>query len=208
LAKASSYGFELRGPAQLYIDCCLLLGVDFDTDAQYVHFKPLLDEMKQFKAAPASQLTHADKLYAEISTYYDQVIGENAEYYDLALAKIIELAERTFDFKNDSFNERLYDELVLLYPEKTQFIAEQSIKLFIEQQLALLEQWQVTDLDSKAFYVLLSFFIGQGAAQDGFYPWIAKTLNDDKLPTMTERLLKLRNRSLVWLNAALANNAA
>jgi hypothetical protein len=56
-----------------------------------------------------------------------------------------------------------------------------------------------------ALVVILMLAFGHGCGTDPFYPWIARTLRDERLTDPVARAERLEKRALTWLDRVLAN---
>jgi hypothetical protein len=200
MERAGGYGFDLRGPVRLYLELMLLFGSAFDTDPQYPWAAEILTDQDT-----ATQMQRAERLYTATLEYRRHVAGPDDVYTLRALKRIQAFASQPLQVTRDDFTAAMRRELVFLYPEKAASVGDEGLSALIRKGRDGARVQGFTTSRGVALVILLMFTFGHGCGADPLYPWIARTLRDEKLSDPEEKSKRLEKRALTWLEQVLIN---
>ena len=197
MERADTYGFTNRGPIRLYIELMFLYGSDFDTDPQY----PALAEVLN---APDDQMLRAERLYEGILDYQKKVSGVNAENVRKALTALSIFAKKTVTFSPNNFVAEMLQEMSHAFPQKAAYIGEENLTTLIHEGSAEARKYGFPSVRGETLMVVLMFAFGYGCSDDPLYPWISRTLKDERIVDPEGRAKRLEKKSITWLEHVLA----
>lgn len=200
MGRADSYGFNFRGPVQLYLELMLLFGSHFDTDPQY----PWVGEVLGNRDT-GSQMQRADWLYEQTMVYRKEVTGPEDAYALEALRNIQIFARRPLDISPNSFVHGMLREIAQIYPQKAAYIGRTALVTLIHEGLDRAKRQAFTTVRGAALVIVLMLAFGHGCAYDPLYPWIANTLKEDSIADPEAKAQRLERKALIWLEHALAH---
>lgn len=198
LERADRYGFNCRGPVRLYLELMLLFGSYFDTDPQYPWAKDILTDCDS-----VSQMRCAERLYERTLDYRKKVNGPRDAYTLKALRNISAMARQPLPLSASDLVPSMLREIARVYPEKAVFVGDERIKRLINEGIAAAQKEGFSTVRAIALTVVLMFAFGHGCFGDPLYPWIARTLDDEKIVDSHARANRLENRALTWLDHVL-----
>jgi hypothetical protein len=198
LAQADGYGFDQRGPVRLYLELMVLFGSRFDTDPQYPWARAVL-------TGQGSQLRRARSLYQHALDYRRAVAGPKDAYALRALRNIRAWTAGPIDFAPDDLVPAMLALIADLYPEKADYVGGEALAALIRKGRDGARVQRFTSPRAMALVVILMLAFGHGCGTDPFYPWIARTLRDERLTDPVARAERLEKRALTWLDRVLAN---
>ncbi len=199
MADAGGYGFTYRGPVRFYIEMMLLFGSHFDTDPQYLWATEILQNQ-----ALGSQMERAELLYEHTLDFLDNVVGPDDRFTLRALQRIASLAKQPPVLSQENLMKDLRLETYRIYPEKAEYIGDQGLGLLIGEGIDKAAGYGMAAPHSQALFCVLMFAFGHGCADDPLYPWISRTLKDERIVDPTARADRLERKAVTWLNHVVA----
>lgn len=201
MSRASSHGFNFKGPVRLYLEMSFLRGSAFDTDPQF-------HAVQQALNAPLDQMIRADRMHMEFSDYLVRVSGPNASNVLKALNHLDYLARVPFTLQGNDFVSAIRLELERAFPQKVAYIGQPALEALIYAGMEAARACQFSKAREAALMVVLMFAFGHGCTSDPLYPWIGRTLGDQRIVNAGKRAERLERKSLTWLEHVLARPAA
>lgn len=199
--SAKNYHFINRGPVELYIDMSFLFGSAFDTDPQYAWAGKLLNDNTL-----ASQTQNAEELYEKTLDYNEKVGGPENEFTRQALASLSKLARSNIQYSESRLTSEFLGQIEQLYLQKFNYTGEVALRTLIEEGIEKANEHGYTAPRELALVVILMLACGHGCCSDPLYPWIASTLEDQRITDATARAKQLEEKSLTWLDHVLNSN--
>lgn len=196
--RADSYGFTNRGPVRLFIELMFLFGSAFDTDPQYPWAAKILH-------ASDHQMQRAERLYEKTLDYQEKVSGPDAANTRKALKDLSVLARQSLPFSANDFVASLLQEMSRVFPQKAAYIGEEGLQALIREGSAEARRYRFPAIRGEALLVVLMFAFGHGCTDDPLYPWIARTLQDDKITDPVARAERLERKAVTWLEHVVAS---
>jgi hypothetical protein len=198
IQKAEKYGFTFRGPIRLYLEMMLLFGSHFDSDPQYPWAKEILQ-----KDTP--QMERAEELFEKILDYQKNVSGENGANTKKALREMLAVSKNPPEISEATFDADARREMNRAFPQKFDYVGEEGIRGIIEESTAEAKNYQFPTLRGKALLIILKFAFGHGCTNDRLYPWIHRTLTDEKIVEPEVRSNRLEKKAVTWLEHVINN---
>lgn len=200
IERAESYGFTFRGPVRLYLELMLLFGSHFDTDPQYPWATEILNGRDS-----GPQMQRAERLYERTMDYREKVIGPDDAYALQALTSIRIMAQNPLPFSSGDLDLGLLREIKRIYPEKATYVGDQGLEVLIRKGMSGARRQQFTTERGVTLVVVLMLAFGHGCGSDPLYPWIARTLQDERITDPEARAKRLETKALTWLEHVLTN---
>lgn len=197
IGQAESYGFTCRGPVRLYLELMLLFGSYFDTDPQY----PWAAEI--IKNSDMDQMQRAERLYEKTMDYRNKVAGPDDVYTVRALRNISILARQPLTISSEAFVPDLLGEIKHIYPQKAAYVGDPQLEALIHKGIGGARRQRFTTGREFTLVVVLMLAFGHGCGADPLYPWIARTLRDERLTDPEARAKRLEAKALTWLEHVL-----
>jgi hypothetical protein len=196
--KCDKYGFTLRGPMRLYLEMMLLFGSHFDTDPQYPWASEIL-----FDRHSVSQMQRADWLYEKIVDYQEKVSGPNGENTRAALESLSEMSKNPLSLPEKEFEESIRREMRRVYPQKVDYVGKENLGNLIVEGREAARKYEFPSTRGDTLMIVLKFAFGHGCEDDPLYPWINRTLTDEKIVDSQARMERLERKSTTWLDHVL-----
>jgi len=197
MQRADGYGFTCRGPVRLFIEVSFLFGSGFDTDPQYPWAADLL-------RGADHQMFRADQLHQKADEYLDKVSGPKNVNTRAALAQLAAAASETVPaMMTQSFSSALLNEMRRIFPQKVDYVGEESLQALIQEGRGIAEKYGFTWIRAEGLIVVLMFAFGHGCTDDPLYPWISRTLNDPLIMDAPGRADRLEKKAVTWLSHVL-----
>jgi hypothetical protein len=197
MARAGGYGFSYRGPIRLFIEFMFLFGSTFDTDPQYPWAGKIL-------RASDDQMQRAEHLRDKTLDYQEKVSGPDAANTRQALEKLSVLARQPSTNFSKDFVKSALDELARVFPQKAAYIGEEGLKALIQEASAEARRYRLPEVRGETLILVLMFAFGHACTADPLYPWIARTLKDERIVEPPARAERLRKKAVTWLDHVLA----
>jgi hypothetical protein len=198
ITRAEQYGFTYRGPVRLFIEMTFLCGSAFDTDPQYAAAGEVLQ-------ASGDQMQRAQQIHEGYLDYLDRVSGPGAANVRKALSDLLIFARMPIAFSNE-FAPSMLQEMNRVFPQKAFYVGEAALKSLIDESTAEAATYGFDTARQRALLVVLKFAFGHGCTDDPLYPWIARTLRDDKIIDPAARAARLEKKAITWLEHVVARN--
>lgn len=199
MERAETHGFTNKGPIRLYIELMFLCGSDFDTDPQY----PALGEVLR---ASGDQMERAQTLHERIGDYLDTVAGPDNANVNRALRDLSIFVRGTLAFSSNDFVSGLLREMTRIFPEKVDNVGEARLKQLINGGIAEARKYSFSEVRQHTLIVVLMFAFGHGCTHDPLYPWISRTLQDEKIVAPAARAERLEKKARTWLEHVVASH--
>lgn len=197
MSRAGTYGFTNQGPIRLYIELIFLCGSDFDNDPQYPTLAKILND-------PGDQMLRAEQIYDGILDYQEKVSGPNATNTRKALEALSIFARMPITFSSTNFLSDVLQEMTNAFPKKVAYVGEEALMALIYEGQAEARRYHFPTVRGEALVAILMFAFGHGCTDDPLYPWIARTLKDERIVDPATRAERLEKRALTWLDHVLA----
>lgn len=198
MTRADSYGFTNRGPIRLFIEMMFLCGSAFDTDPQYPAIAKVL-------RSPADQMERAEQIHQGFLDYLEKVSGPRAENVHKALKDTLAFARAPITFSND-FASDMIREMKRIFPQKADYVGEPGMRALIDEGINEAREYRFPSTRQTMLLVILKYAFGHGCTNDPLYPWISRTLKDEKIVDPAARGARLEKKSLTWLEHVVARN--
>lgn len=198
IGQAERYSFKLRGPVRLYLEMMLLFGSHFDTDPQYPWAKEILVDRHS-----RPEMERADLLCAKVTDYQEKVSGPNGEHTQEALEGLQNIGRNPLNLSSNDFEESVRREMYRVFPQKVEYIGNDNLGKLIRDGRAEAKKYDFPVTSGETLMVVLKFAFGHGCADDGLYPWIGRTLKDERISTPAARAERLERKSITWLDHVL-----
>lgn len=195
--RAGSYGFTNRGPIRLFIELMFLYGSAFDTDPQY-------PEMGEMLRASGDQMQRAEQMHQRADDYLDNVGGPDNENVRKALKDLSIFARQPVTLAPAGFEAGLLQEMNRIFPQKAAYVGEAGLKTLIREGIAEAQKYGFSTVRQMTMIVVLMFAFGHGCTNDPLYPWIARTLQDERITDPAARAERLEKKARTWLEHVLA----
>lgn len=197
MARAGGYGFTYRGPIRLFIELMFLFGSAFDTDSQYPWAGKILH-------ASDDQMQRAEQLCDKTLDYQERVSGPNAVNTRRALAELSVLARQHTTISSADLVGSVLKEMNRIFPHKAAYVGEEGLKALIREGSTEALRYRFPTARGEALLVVLMFAFGHGCTSDPLYPWIARTLKDERIIEPSARAERLQKKAVTWLDHVLA----
>ncbi len=199
IARAEGHGFTNRGPIRLFIEMMFLCGSAFDTDPQY-------PAVGQALRAPGDQMMRAQQIHEWHNDYLRKVSGPDAANVHKALSDLLTLARSPVTIAEDHLVQDLLRGMARVFPQKTAYVGEAGLRALIDEGIAEASQYRFEGARPRALLVILRFAFGHGCTDDPLYPWIERTLKDERTVSPEARAERLEEKALTWLEHVVARN--
>jgi hypothetical protein len=196
--RADGYGFNFRGPVRLYLELMLLFGSFFDTDPQYPWAGEILTDRDS-----GPQMQRAEWLYERTRDYRQQVNGPQDAYTLSALRTIAAFARQPLQVSASDFVPSMIREMAQVYPQKTAYVGDEQLEMLIDEGTSTAKIHGFSTVRGAALTVVLMFAFGHGCCGDPLYPWIARTVNNERITDSEARAMRLEKKALTWLDHVL-----
>jgi hypothetical protein len=199
IEQAGSYGFTHRGPVRFYLELMATFGSDFDSDPQLAWASSILKDQTIL-----GQTARSDRLYAAMTSYFDQVYGPDNAYALDALRRVPGLQLEDFTRNEGPFLEKVLANLRAGFPQKAEFVGEAGLRALVSRGLEIAGEHAISREPWAVLMIALMFVFGHGVAADPFYPWVSSILCDQRVTDPDERARRLLQRTRVYAEHALA----
>lgn len=195
--RGARYGFTNRGPLRLYIELMFFCGSDFDTDPQY----PAIGELLQTRA---DQMDRAERIHQGYIDYLDRVSGPDNINVRNALEVLSAYARARHAFSVDELEATVLREMNRAFPLRAAYVGEQGLLALIHEARADAHAHGLPTSRTVVLLATLKFAFGHGCTNDPLYPWISRTLKDERIVGSNERSDRLERKAITWLDHVLA----
>lgn len=199
VGRAESYGFTFRGPVRLYLELMLLFGSYFDTDPQYPWAAAILTDRDS-----VPQMQRAERLHEKTLDYRKKVAGPDDAYTLKALRNLWLLVQQPLELSSENFVPAMRLEIARVYPQKAAYVGVEGIEALIRKGIAGARKQHFSTVRGVTLVITLMLAFGHGCGADPLYPWIGRTLKDEKITDPEARSKRLEKKALTWLDHVLA----
>jgi hypothetical protein len=196
IEKAEEYGLTLRGPIRLFLELMLLFGSHFDTDPQYPWAVKILK-------TDAPEMERAERLHAQVLDYQEKVSGPDGVNTRKALEELSVMARKPTPLSSDNFETETRQAMMRAFPQKADYIGEDAAAALMKEGRAEAQKYNLPTLRGEALIMILMFAFGHGCTDDPLYPWISRTLTDERIVEPAAREERLEKKALTWLDHVL-----
>lgn len=197
MERAGSYGFTFRGPIRLYIELMFLYGSDFDTDPQY----PAIGEILN---GSGNQMQRAEQIFESIIDYHEKVSGEKNINVSQALESLSTFARMPVTINESNFVAEMLQEMNHAFPQKAAYVGEEALTALTHEGRTEARKYDFPTVGGEAMMVVLMFAFGHGCTNDPLYPWMSRTLEDERIKDSAARAKRLEKKAVTWLDHVLA----
>jgi hypothetical protein len=197
IIRSAAYGFSFRGPIRLFIELMFLFGSGFDTDPQYPWAGKILN-------APGDQMERAEELCSATLAYQQNVSGPEAVNTQKAFRDLSVRARQPQFFSSETFLPGILDEISRIFPHKTAYIGEARLKALVLEGKAEARKHRLPSTRGETLLTVLMFAFGHCCTSDPLYPWIYRTLTDERIADASARTERLQKKAMTWLDHVLA----
>jgi len=197
MERAAGYGFTNRGTMRLYIELMFFCGSDFDTDPQY----PATSELLR---SPADQMWRAESIHERYIDYLDNVAGPDNINERKALETLSAFARNPPVFSAEGLETMILQEMSRAFPLRATFVGEASLLALIDEARVEAGKYGFATPRDVALLAILKFAFGHGCTKDPLYPWIFRTLRDERIVSAEARSARLERKAITWLDHVLA----
>jgi hypothetical protein len=174
-----------------------LCGSDFDTDPQY----PAIGEVLN---ASGDQMQRAEQLHEGVIDYQGKVSGPDGVNVRKALEALSVFARKPVTVSSSDFVPAMLQEMTRAFPKKVVYTGEERLTRLIQEGRAEAREYAFPTVRGEALIVILMFAFGHGCTHDPLYPWIARTLKDERIKDPAARAERLEKKAITWLDHVLA----
>ena len=200
IGRARVHGLINRGPVRLFIEMTLLFGSAFDTDPQYPWAAEILRDPK-----PGFQMYRAKRLHEKTLDYLKQVAGPEDQFTCWALERTSSLARGPMEFSSQDLVTDLLHRAVSIYPEKADYVGNEALESLFREGIDKAKSCGMVIARSQALFCILMLSFGHGCDDDPLYPWIARTLTDERIVDSEARAKRLEKKALHWLDSVISS---
>jgi hypothetical protein len=196
MAAAERRGFTAPGPLRTWLETAMTLGSHFDTDPIFAGwFTGVFTD-----GDPVLQMTRADMLYGRLCDYIDRVLGAEREHAKAAMRRLQALAEEPVP-PAGAVRDLLLARLPAVFPSKWETLGETRHRAMLDATLGRAMRAGIRDRECLAVWGVMALVMGHRFDRDPLYPWVARTLQDARYGVPESRILRLKDRSRVYLDA-------
>jgi len=200
IKQAEQYDFTFRGTIRLYLELMLLFGSHFDTDPQ------IPTRAKAILKDDAPQMERAEQLHQQQLNYQERVSGPDNVNTRKALEDLSVMAQNPITTSSNDFVADMRREMIRIFPQKVDYIGEEGLTALINEGRAEAQRYEFPTVRGEVLIVVLMYAFGHGCTDDPLYPWISRTLNDERLIEPAAREARLEKKAVTWLDHVLNNN--
>jgi hypothetical protein len=199
IEQAERYGLTNRGPVRFYIELMLMFGSYFDTDLQHPWATAVLKD-----AEAVDQVVRADRLFAAMNMYLDQVVEPERKHLIEVLQGLTQA--RIEDYLAPAVNreEAFLQGVLSACPLRSQYLGEPVLRRLIRHAVELARHFGFNSDKGTALMFVLTFVGGHGFYKDPQYGWIARGLDRERCPDAGKRIQELSSKSALYLGHVLA----
>src|SRR5262249_46656665 len=98
----------------------------------------------------------------------------------------------------------MLEAMSLIFPEKAEYVGEANLTTLINEARTEATDLGFESVRAQVLLVALKFAFGHGCMADPLYPWISRTLSDERIIGPGARAARLERKSLTWLDHVVA----
>ena len=196
--QANNYGFGLRGPIRLYLELMLLFGSHFDGDPQYPWANAILTDK-----SGVSEMQRADWLFEQTLEYQDRVTGDGGANTTRALQNIFDVGRNLPAYSASELETSIVRDCRKAFPEKVEYVGDAAIATLVRTSVEEARTYEFPETRGAMVMCILKFAFGHRCADDPLYPWIGRTLRDERIVSGAARAERLEKKAMTWLEHVL-----
>jgi hypothetical protein len=198
MERAKKHGFTRRATVGFYIETNILLGIDFDTDPQYLRAGEILRD-----PSLRDEVQRADRLHAWLMDLLNIAGGPERKYAREALEQAKKIPFAPIPMTSPTFERDLIRVMQANHPQKALFVGYASLCELIRRAIDEARRHSVATDAGVCLFAGLMFAVGHGFTQDPKYPWVANTLNNSAITDPTKRVERLYSKTMTYLDHVL-----
>lgn len=200
IRKARQYGFSNRGSARLYIDLTFMLGSGFDTDPLLPWAGAILKT-----GSATDQMERAERLHQKALEYSNATAGPNFEYAKEAFKRARAVRYADLAMPSADLESGCVAKLREGYPKKFEYAGEAAVRTSVREALGKVGAYSISSQHGIVLFVILTFAIGHGFAEDPLFPWISRTLKNEAISDPNKRAERLYTKTMTYLEHVITN---
>ncbi|MEA3444158.1 MAG: hypothetical protein U9R19_05465, partial [Bacteroidota bacterium] len=122
-----------------------------------------------------------------------------------ALDQILSVSQNPPVLPKEKFISMMLKETSEIFPEKYNFVGDEALNLLFNKGVIEAQNYEMKSTQGWLLICVLKIAFGDGCTIDPLYPWIERTLKDEKITDSEKRLNRLKNKSITWLRQVIAN---
>jgi len=195
LSEAGEQEFTFRGPMRLWIDLRLAFGSGVLRDP--LHAPWVTEALSSVETT--AQMQRAEALYEAILKTQRTIHGSEGSLTKAALVRLLKWARSDPQPRAEDWPQSAMDTMTTLHPEKAKWCGEAALAALADRAAEAAEQHKSEIPRTRTLFAALMFAFGAGCLDDPNYPWIARTLLDERIPDPAKRVVRLERKAIVWL---------
>lgn len=199
--RAREIGFTCRGPIRSCVELIFLFGSFHLDDPQYPALRAAL-------LSPGDEMTRAERVHALVMEYRARVSGAGAANLHRALAALLRVAQAPPLIDADDFPAEMLRLHRMIYPEKAAYLGPERLGALVARAEQTAQGYGFDAPRARAGLACLMFSFGHRCDEDPLYPWIGRTLRDERIVSPQARAERLERKAAVWLGHVVAGNEA
>lgn len=203
IEMADQVGFTLRGPIRLLLDLRLRFGDGVLNDPLHGWAHDALDSIEAER-----EMARAEALHRAICDTMDAVHGPEGAWTHRALARLLDWANPSPEVFEGDWPDLGFELMQRLHPEKANFSGEAALWALCNCAKSEAEKIGWTGARERVLLLALMYAFGAGCGTDPNYPWIQRTLKDEKIAEAESRATRLERKAITWLKHVVADNLA
>lgn len=202
IRRAGRHGFTYRGPIRLFVELSFLFGSGFDADLQYPWLREALG-----RPDPETQMERAEALHRRVDEALEAIHGSEREHTRAALQRLRAFADSGPALDDPDLPGAILAEMARIHPQKHDHVGAPALRALIGTGLAAAREHGFVAPREMALPPILMFAFGQECTADPLYPWIERTLADERIVGAPARARRLERKALTWLDHVLADRS-
>ena len=97
----------------------------------------------------------------------------------------------------------MLQEMTRAFPQKAAYVGEEGLLALIQEGRTEARKYGFSTVRGEAMMVVLMFAFGHGCTDDPLYPWISRTLKDERIKDPAARAKRLEKKAVTWLDHVL-----
>lgn len=190
-AKARALGFTCRGPIRMVLETMVTFGWQFDTDPVLPGIRAALKDRSR-----SNEMDRAEVVFNAIDEYWSEAVGERGELAIAALDRVGQIAQAPVPANTGE----LLNRLRACHPQRFEHAGEAAMRDLVTLAIDSCRTHKLTTQSGISLICALMFGFGHGILDDPLYPWIRSVIDDVRLSGPEERVQRIKDRSLVYID--------
>ncbi len=193
IGRARELGFTCRGPIRLVLECMVTFGAGFDTDPLYPGIRASLAMPKE-----SNEMDRAEAVYQSVRQYWAAVVGKDGCLFLPAIGRLRAFANRPVAAQGI---DELLGDFKAAYPQRFDQATDAGMRRLIDRAASAVAATGLPRSgEPVAVMAALMFGFGHEVLNDPLYPWVRAALEDPQVPEPGDRVFRLRDRAVVYLD--------